>query len=261
MTRNVGEATRLWALDGATFTLDSGLLVVGVEGTVTIPVPTFLIEHPRGLVLLDTGIVPAAADDPRSIYGELADEIQIAFTPEQRVDRQIEALGFRTADVTHVLVSHSHFDHTGGLHLFPQAQFYIGAGDLPYAFWPMPAASVFFRTADVEATRGFAWNEVNGDLDLFGDGSIIFLSMPGHTPGNRSVQVRLRNRTVLLTGDTVHLRSAMEGDLPMASDYNTLQSVQSVRRLRQLQHSLDAELWIAHDPQDWQQYGAPTCVD
>jgi len=50
------------------------------------------------------------------------------------VDRQIEALGFRTADVTHVLVSHSHFDHTGGLHLFPQAQFYICAGDLPYAF-------------------------------------------------------------------------------------------------------------------------------
>lgn len=85
----------------------------------------------------------------------------------------------------------------------------------------MPAASVSFRTADVEATRGFAWNEVNGDLDLFGDGSMIFLSMPGHTPGNRSVQVRLPNRTVLLTGDTVHLRSAMEGDLPMASDYST----------------------------------------
>lgn len=261
MARIEGEATRLWALDGATFTLDSGILVVHAEGEVTIPVPTFLIEHPKGLVLFDTGIVPEAADDPRAVYGDQADHIQIAFTQEQRVDRQIEAAGFRVDQVTHVLVSHSHFDHTGGLHLFPNAQFYIGAGDLQYAFWPMPAASAYFRPPDIEATRAFAWNQILGDFDLFGDGSIIFLDMPGHTPGNRSLQVRLPHRTVLLTGDTVHLRSALEEEVPMGSDYNTLQAVQSVRRLRQLQSSLDAQVWIAHDPEDWQMFAGPTCID
>lgn len=248
------HATRLWALDGATFTVDTGLLVVNGSGEITIPVPTFLIEHPRGLVLFDTGVVPHASVDPEGVYGELAEHINIAFTPEQRVDRQIESLGFKTEDVTHVVVSHAHFDHTGGLYLFPNAKFFIGAADLPYAYWPMPAAQAFFRTADFDPTRAFRWNQIDGDHDLFGDGSITVLSMPGHTPGNSSLMVRLPSQTFMLTGDTVHVRAALENELPMASDFSTKQSVDSIRRLAQLSEANDAELWIAHDPEDWAKY-------
>jgi glyoxylase-like metal-dependent hydrolase (beta-lactamase superfamily II) len=262
MTGTTGEARKLWALDGATFTLDSGLLVVGGQGEVTVPVPSFLIEHPRGLVLFDTGIVPDAVDDPRAVYGALADEIQMDFTAEQRVDSQVRALGYRTEDVTHVVVSHSHFDHTGGVPLFPNSDFYIGRGDLPYAYWPMPAAEVFFHTAELDAARDYKWNQVDGDHDLFGDGAITLLEMPGHTPGNKALLVRLPNRTVLLTGDTVHLRQAVEEDLPMPSDYSTLQSVWSIRRLQQLAKAHDAMVWIAHDPQDWAAYQhAPSHYD
>jgi len=255
-------ARKLYALEGATATLDAGTLVMGAEGTVTFPIPTFLIEHPRGLVLFDTGIATDAADDPRAVFGELADAVDLTFTPEQRVDRQVQALGYRTEDVTDVLVSHSHFDHTGGLHLFPEANFHIGRGDLDYAHFPKPEAAHLFRVADLEPTRDYAWNEVTGDFDLFGDGTVVLLRMPGHTPGNGSLLVRLPSRNVLLTGDTVHLRSALTDELPMPTDHDTDQAVRSVRRLKQISETLDAMTWIAHDPEDWAEFGSGTrCYD
>lgn len=148
----------------------------------------------------------------------------------------------------------SHFDHTGGLPLFGHAQLYVGVGDLPYAYWPNPAAAPFFHTVDLDATRDFSWNFLTDDHDLFGDGSIQILQMPGHTPANASILVRLQNHTFLLTADTVHLRSALNSDLPMPSDFNTEKSVQSIRRLRQIAMAHDAEVWIAHDPQDWAEH-------
>lgn len=235
--------------------------MLGASGEVTIPVPTFLIEHERGLVLFDTGVVPAAVEDPEGVYGELADHINLAFTTEQRVDKQIEALGFKTSDVTHVVVSHAHFDHTGALYLFPEAKFYIGAADLPYTFWPNPAAAIFFRRPDIEATRSFDWHPVQGDHDLFGDGSIQILAMPGHTPGNSSLLVRLPDRSFVLTGDTVHLRSALTDVLPMGSDFSTQDSIRSIHRLRHVAESLDASVWIAHDPEDWKDFAAPRCFE
>lgn len=259
---SIGTAKRMWALPGAEFTLDTGIMVVNGQGQVTIPVPSFLIEHERGLVLFDTGIAFEAADDAKSVYGDLADLVGLVYGPDDRLDRQIQALGYRTSDVDHVVVSHSHFDHAGGIRLFPEAQLYIGEGDPAYAFWPLPAAAPFFRTADFESTRNWKWNELSADHDLFGDGSVIIYRMPGHTPGNTSMLVRLPHRTFLLTGDTVHLREALTGDLPMPSDYSTLQAVRSIRRLRQLAAAHDATVWISHDPEDWAALEhAPACYE
>lgn len=248
---HMSTTVKIWALDGAKFTLDRGILIVGGEGTLTIPVPTYLIQHERGLVLFDTGLDPAAVTDPSGTYGPLADMLGLDFPEEMRVDRQIEAAGFSAADVTHVIVSHSHFDHTGAIALFPNAQILIGGADLPYAYWPMPAASAFFRSHDIEVARGFQWRELYGDLDLFGDGSIQILQMPGHTPGNTSTIVRLDSGYVMLTGDTVHVPEALEGDIPMPSDYSTLDAVRSIRRLKSVAQAYDAEIIIQHSFEDW----------
>ncbi|MGH3238455.1 MAG: MBL fold metallo-hydrolase, partial [Streptosporangiaceae bacterium] len=131
-----GTAKRLWALDSPTFTLDKSILMVGASGQVTIPMPAYLIEHPKGLVLFDTGLVPAAAAEPQAVYGDLASFLGLRFAPEQAVDRQIAALGYRPSDVRYVIASHTHFDHCGGLYLFPDAEFFVGEGDLRYAYWP-----------------------------------------------------------------------------------------------------------------------------
>ena len=254
MKNQGGTAKKLWALDGGFITEDRSNLVVGKSGEVVLPCPSFLIEHDRGLVLIDTGLVPDATVDARAVYGNLATELRIAPEPQQRIDRQLEAIGYKTDDVTHLLVSHLHWDHTGGLYLFPKAQFYVMTGELQYAYWPA-AGGPLFRREDIEPTRGFAWNQVDSEeLDLFGDGSIRMLHMPGHTPGNCSFVVRLANRTIVLAGDTAHLYSGLHGELPMPSDYSSLDSVRSLRKLKQLVESLDAMLWIPHEMTDWQRY-------
>ena len=257
-----GYAKRLWALDAPTITIDQSLLNVGASGLITMPLPAYLIEHPRGLVLFDAGLHPRAADDPAEIYGDLADSLGLRFSPDQRVDRQLAALGYRPSDVKYVIASHAHFDHIGGLCLFPEAEVFIGAGDLHYAYWPDPLPALFFRREDVEAVPRGNWREVHGDFDVFGDGSLVMLSTPGHTPGETSLLVRLPGRNFILTGDTVHLRSNLENLFPLPFDVNNQEAVRSLRRLRLLMKSNDATVWISHDPEDWAQFGhAPSCQE
>lgn len=246
-----GTATRLWALDGAKFTIDNGMLMVGGTGTVVIPVATYLIQHPRGLVLFDTGMDPRAVTDPEGIYGPLAAMLQMEFTEEQRVDKQLEAIGFTAGDVTHVVVSHTHFDHTGGMQLFPNAEFFVGAEELPYAYWPLPAQAAFYFPREIDAIKGFKLHQLAGDHDLFADGSIQILSFPGHTPGHKGLLVRLKNQSFLLTGDTVHLREAITNEHPAPSDYSGLAATESIRRMKQIALANDAQIMIHHDADDW----------
>ncbi|MEX5634024.1 N-acyl homoserine lactonase family protein [Parafrankia sp. FMc2] len=245
-----GNATKMWALHGPTMTLDAGIVMVGGAGTVTIPDPCYVIRHPRGLVLFDTGLAPEAQQDPVAVYGDLALHVGMNFPEDQKLDNQLAAIGFGLRDITHVVCSHTHLDHTGGLHLFPHAKFYAGAGDLRYAFWPDALDAGLYRRHDLEATRGFDWTHVHSDLDLFGDGSIVILHMPGHTPGNLSLLVRLTGTTFLLTADTVHLRASLDNIVPAPADYNSYDAKRSIERLAHLRDSLDATVWIGHDPED-----------
>jgi N-acyl homoserine lactone hydrolase len=261
---SLGFARRMWALDCPTLTVDATTLMYGLSGMLTIPMPSFLIEHPKGLVLFDTGIAPEAIDDPVATYGqELADGLGITGTEDQKLDRQIRALGYELEDVTHVISSHLHFDHSGALHQFPHAKQYVGAGELPFAHWPTPIAAFCYMPDQLQRIRNFDWHEVPGiDLDLFGDGSLVILSMPGHTPGELSLKVRLASRTFLLTGDAVHLRAALEKEYHFPIDWDTREALVSLRRIKRLAEGEDATIWITHDPDDWAEYKhAPACFE
>lgn len=251
----MATAKRLWPLGGATITLDLGLILLGGSGKVSLPIPCFLIQHDRGLVLFDTGIAPDAWDDPRAVYGPLVDVFGIDCPPENTLVRQLERCGFTPADVTHVVVSHSHFDHTGGMYLFPEAEMYMSEEDLRYAYWPDKPYQGFFRREDLDLTRGFSWNPLSADLDLFGDGSIQILRTPGHTHGELSLLVRLPSRSFLLTADAVHLRANLETGMPCPVDLDSVTAMRSIERIRQVSNSIGADIWVMHDPEDWAQYG------
>lgn len=261
---SLGFAKRMWALDCPTLTVDANTLMYGLSGKLTIPMPSFLIEHPRGLVLFDTGIAPEAIDDPVALYGqELADGLGISGTEDQKIDKQIEALGYKLSDVTHVVSSHLHFDHNGGHHLFPDAKFYVGQGELEFAHWPAPIGAFCYREDQLARIRNFDWRVVPGvDVDLFGDGSLVLLHMPGHTPGELSLKVRLASRTFLLTGDAVHLRAALELEYHFPIDWDTRVALNTLQRIKRIRESEDATVWITHDPDDWAEHKhAPACYE
>ncbi|MEV6362326.1 N-acyl homoserine lactonase family protein [Nocardia asteroides] len=254
-------ARRLLPLAGASITLDSGLITMGTRGPLTVPIPTFLIEHERGLVLFDTGLVPAAWSDPRAVYGDLVDMFALDCPPENTLENQIRLAGYALSDVTHVVISHSHFDHTGGMYLFPHAQFFMSEVDIRYAMWPDAYFRGFYRAADFEAVRDYAWNPLRADLDLFGDGSLVLYQTPGHTPGEISLMVELAEAgKFLITGDTVHLRSGLQYECPCPVDYNAHQAIESIQRIKQLAASQNAQIWVLHDPDDWAKFAAAGAI-
>lgn len=253
---NHSTAERMWALDAPSAIVDKGIMEAGASGDWMTPFPTFLIEHSEGLVLFDTGLSSDAAGNPESVYGESARTSHIKFAREQRLDHQLADLGFATTDVEHVVLSHLHFDHTGGMGLFPTAQFYRGEGELEFALNPDTHLCGLYRREELEAAQNYRWHEISPtDLDLFGDASISLLFLPGHSPGSLAVQVRLPSRTIILSGDVVHTRLAYDTVSPFALDQDLDEAVRSIERLHQLQQQSGADLWIGHDPDDWHKYG------
>ena len=257
-------ARKLWALDAPTMTMDAGGLLVRATGLTTIPAsPPFLIEHERGLALFDTGADPDGAGDPGSVYPrELIDLFDFKYAEDQRVDRQIEKLGYTVGDVKWVILSHLHFDHAGGMKLFPHADFFVFRGEFSYAYWPDPSMRGFFRIEDLAPTRGFRWHELDEDTDILGDGSLTFLRMPGHTPGGGSLLVRLPNQNIILAGDAVHTQGGLEQELWAPYDLCGQTSLTTIRRLLAIKERNGATIWVSHDPQDWATFPhAPKFLD
>jgi glyoxylase-like metal-dependent hydrolase (beta-lactamase superfamily II) len=251
-------ATKLWSLDSPTITVDWSQMLVGGAGAVTIPVPAFLIEHPKGLVLFDTGLSPDAAGAPQSVYGELATAFDMQFSKEVTIENQLRIRGYSPEDVRYVVVSHLHFDHAGGLLQFPNATFFLGPGEFGNAHAPQAAGQAFYTGVDLGLAAKLRWLHIPyGEHDVYGDGSLVIYHTPGHTPGQLSLVVRLPNRRFVLTGDTAHAQSGLQQEIPNQYDYNTELAISSLQKLKLLGASNDATIWVSHDPDDWAKYGAP----
>jgi N-acyl homoserine lactone hydrolase len=250
----MSTAARMWALEPATYQSPAQVAVLG-EGAPRIPFPIYLVEHADGLVLYDAGLDPDHAGDPVGGYGELAERIRIDFRHEHLVEHHLDRLGFSPADVTTVVASHLHFDHAGALKQFPHATTYVGAGELEYARAPERFASTWFRTEDFDDRHGIAWSELSGDHDLFGDGAVTALRLPGHTPGSLALLVRLPGQSFILTGDVVHTRGAYDAEIHYHGDVDSVAARASLRRLAHHERTSAAQVWIGHDPEDWERYG------
>lgn len=252
-----GQVNRMWALEPA-FTRVSGSIVGLPEpDEIHSPMPVFLIEHSKGLVLFDTGLNPAAADDPVNIYGELAAFINLDFPRRILLPSQLSDLGYTVDDIGYVIASHLHFDHAGALKEFPHARTYIGEGELAYAYAPDEQCSGAFFREDFDPSHGITWVDIptGYDHDLFGDGSITILSMPGHSPGSLAASIRLPTRNVILTGDVVHTRYAYDKVVPFSIDSNSADAVRSIKRMKLIEESTSAEVWVNHDADDWLRFG------
>jgi glyoxylase-like metal-dependent hydrolase (beta-lactamase superfamily II) len=249
-------ADAMWVLGGGRLFLGAGDMVPGMEGTIEMPLAMFLVEHEQGLVLLDTGLSPDAADDADPIYGGMRPHFIVKVTREEIIDAQLAAIGRSVSDITHLVLSHGHFDHCGGLPMLHDVpNIVMHATEWEHVQTaprgrPAPVRTDDFIGLDESRLRLF-----DGDHDLFGDGAITLLEMPGHTPGNTSILVRLPSRSFLLSEDTVHVRDGYASEAVSGIDHDPEGVRASIRRLKEVEASSGAELWITHDLDDWQRYG------
>ena len=239
------------------YMFDSGTL--GLGGS-EVPVPFFLIRHPEGDVLVDGGNPLAVARDPHAHWGALADRFEAHMTEEQHCVAQLRMLGVEPGSVGHVVQTHLHIDHTGALGHFPDAAIVVNARELRAARTAQsPIASGYVRE-DYDRPE-LRWQLIEGDLDLFGDGTIRLLETPGHSAGHMSLLLELAETgPVLLTADAADNRAQWEGCQHPRALFSRAEANSSLERLRQLAAQTHAMLVLGHDPENWSRLRhAPDC--
>lgn len=196
----------------------------------------YLIKRFDKYLLWDTGY-------PASFKGRSVDRGETVASLRVTIPEQLAELGLKPSDISVVGISHMHRDHTGQAADFPNARLVVGKADFeltagpddPFKPWRGDKASLTLAT---------------GDVDIFGDGSVIALHMPGHTPNHLSLLVKLASGPVLLTGDLYHAREAriLKGVPP----FNTSRAdtLASMDRFERLAKQLKAKVIIQHEPKD-----------
>ena len=196
----------------------------------------YLIKHAQGWMLWDTGITDAVASMPEGL--KPADPRSVWWHRSKTLAAQLAEVGVKPADIKYVGVSHSHPDHMGNTPMFPQSTLVVQKAEYD---WAQPDGKPrFLPTLPVM--------KLEGDRDLFGDGSIVVLATPGHTPGHQSLLVRLpRTGAVVLSGDMVHFKDNWDNRRVPAFNTDQAASVTSMNRVADVLAKEHAVLWINHD--------------
>lgn len=213
---------------------------------VEIPYFFYVVAHPDGNVLFDTGGHPALVTDPRSYLGEAADAFEVTMEEGDDAVGQLKTAGFEPGDVHHVVLSHLHYDHAGGIEFFLHAPFYVHQTELKFAHWPPVYQREIYVRADFD--HPVNWIELEGEHDLFDDGRVVIFPTPGHTAGHQSLLVRLdEERALILVADAAYLPRNIDEQVLPGIVWSPDAMVSSWRRIRELQHRHNAELLFTHD--------------
>src|SRR5215510_11352713 len=175
---------------------------------ITIPVSMWIIDHPKGVVVFDTGINAAVTQDCKSYWqAGMCDFLKPTTDRQQMIDGWLKKAGYSTDKVKVVITSHTHLDHVGNIKMFPNAVHVLQKKELYQGWFPekfQGRSGGAFVLGDLEGTREFNYLELEGDYDLFGDGSVLILSTPGHTLGHQSVKVKLPSgQTMIMAQDAI----------------------------------------------------------
>lgn len=203
----------------------------------------YLIRHGGDYMLWDSGL-------PEALLNKVPDTTSaMSPTLSTTIIAQLARVGVKPAQIGRVGISHYHFDHIGQAKDFPAATLLIGKGDFdalksgadgvdatPLAHWVQGSGKV---------------DAVSGDKDVFGDGSVTMLTLPGHTPGHHGLLVLLKDRgPVLISGDTAHFQENYDGDGIPPFNVDRAASLASLDRFKKLATAVKATVILQHEPRD-----------
>ena len=208
--------------------------------------PCYLIRHPRGDMMWDAGIPPSMAAEPQA---KDADE---TFTVKETVEQQLAELGVAPSDIDYFSISHSHFDHVGNAGLFKDANWIVDKDERDWMFRDEARQSPEFQAYAPLETVKTTLIEGDGDHDVFGDGSVIIVQAPGHTPGHTVLLLNTANSgKVLLAGDMWHLAEAREKRTVPQFNVDRAQTLASMDKVEALAASTSARVIRQHVPEDF----------
>lgn len=209
-------------------------------------VPCYLIRHPDGDLIWDTGFPDALADAPVSQMGG-------TMSRRTKLVDSLLALGLTPADIEFVSFSHGHGDHVGDGNLFAHATWIVDADERAYMFRPEARADAQSFAAYNQLENAQTHQiEGDGDYDVFGDGSVTIIQAPGHTPGHTILRVNLAHAgPVLITGDMWHLAESRERRLVPTFNVDRAQTLASMDKIEALVTQTRARVIREHVQEDF----------
>ena len=236
----------------------------GDEDYLDVPVPSYLVRHPTaGPMLIDTGLHPSVARDPRHNMGRRAAGY-FSLAPGADVTSQLRERGLGPGDIEVVVLTHLHFDHASAISEFPESTFVVSEAEWEHATnlrVPMlegyrPAHydhAVDYRTVDFGADFVDSYGPFGRTMDLFGDGTVRLAFTPGHTPGHMSVLLRLPRRDFVVLADVAYTWRQFDGGPEPwrpADRHNWRRSLHEAQAYREAYPY--ALLVPGHDPEFWE---------
>lgn len=254
------QDTRLYAFSSGALTIGKGVLqnFAAMEPPIVIPVGFYVVKHAKGNVLFDTGNNDNLITDP-NWWPEGLRGLKPAMTPEVALDFQLKKIGLTPDDIKYVVVSHMHLDHGGNMSKFPNSTIVVQKSEIQNAFWPEPGTGgpyvlgdfLPLRAANSTYPNAQKMIQLNGDLDVFGDGTIIVKRWVGHTAGSQMMTVKLKNSGLtILTGDNVYFRENVEKSIApnLVLAYDPAGIYRAYEWIRMMMATQKADYFTAHDP-------------
>lgn len=234
---NCGEI----AFDNLSFFSDTGEYD-GRSGKLV--VPCYIIRHPQGTMLWDAGLGDSYVGKPGTLAPGVTVNVATSLVDE------LKAIGLTPADFTYIAFSHLHADHTGNANLFPAATWILNRTELAAAVNVPPPFNVYVATFSAYAQA--KQQLIDGDYDVFGDGTVRILRAPGHTPGHQVLVLKFRKAgNVILSGDLYHLRESVKTHNMPVINVNRADTLASMERVDRLVVNLKARLVVEHDLGDF----------
>lgn len=246
-----GFAEKLYRVDcGHSLANDESVWTPGenVGRSIEFSSTCWLIKRGSEWLLWDTGVPQAALNDPKgwSTLPKL-----IVYHLDKTITGQLAEIGLKPSDITYVAISHTHGDHIGNVSLFPNSTVLMQRTE--YTWISSPDGT----NDNVNQLKALArkllgtpkqLQLLDGDTDVFGDGSVTLISTPGHTPGHQSLLVHLKNAGfIVLSGDVAHSEENFEKDIVPSLNTDKAASIASMDKVRRMMATYHAKLFINHE--------------
>lgn len=241
---------KMHVLSGGRLRMKKGVYLPDAERheTIELPVSCFLLRHPQGNVLFDTGCHPSTATDAEGRWGTMAKAMTPISGADDNVVTQLGTVGLTPDDIDVVVNSHFHSDHCGCNEFFKKATVICHARELEAA-QQEDAAKMGFLEVDWKQTIPI--ETIEAEKDLFNDGRIVLIPVPGHTPGMTAALIGLdKDGDFLLASDAVALKANLDGGINPRNTWNPELSSRSMDEIRRIQRAR-ATIIYGHDDEQW----------